>query len=112
MLNNLFSKLRGDSVRDLNLAPLTNRRKFMRNFGLGAAGVAVAAASTRLMTSPAEAADVDIAVLQFALNLEYLEAEFYLRAATGAGIDASNAGPNQEPVKGGRKVNFTSPQIA
>lgn len=47
--------------------------------------------------------------LQLALNLEYLEAEFYLQAAYGFGVEALNSsltggGP---PSVGGRKANLS-----
>ncbi|AXC13458.1 Dessication-associated protein [Acidisarcina polymorpha] len=61
----------------------------------------------------AENADIDGAILNFALNLEYLEAEFYTVAVTGkriADIGISGTGTGSYgPTTGGNKVNFTIP---
>jgi hypothetical protein len=85
-----------------------SRRGFMRGVGVAAAG---AAAATTL-GGPAQSANLDVAILQFALNLEYLEAEFYSRAANGYGLGTPNTGNATSMVTGGRQVNFQSPLVA
>ena len=50
----------------------------------------------------------DTDYLNFALNLEYLEASFYLIAATGSGLSAGDMGSGAGTVTGGAQVPFTS----
>jgi len=50
-------------------------------------------------------------VLNFALNLEYLEAEFYSVAVTGATLSSTVTG-GTSTATGGAKVAFTDPRIA
>ncbi len=92
-----------------------DRRDMLRGTGAGALALG-ALAATGLATSvtPASAQAVDdVAILNFALNLEYLEAEFYIRAVTGQGLAASDRTGVGTPgtVTGGRAVPFATPAI-
>jgi hypothetical protein len=88
------------------------RRDFLRRLGLGAAGAAAFGATGVSTTSAlAQQANLDVAILEFALNLEYLEAEFYVRAAEGHGLSPALLGANPGPVTGGQLVPFAMPLV-
>src|SRR5665213_457810 len=80
-----------------------------RTFMAGAGTVAVAAlitgcADDGTATIPPVSSVTDVDILNFALNLEYLEAEFYLRAATGSGLSSTDALSGAGTVTGGAAV--------
>ena len=99
-----------------------NRRSLMGRFGATAATVmAVGAAVTSgaaLTSLPAEAQGItDADILNFALNLEYVEAQYYIKAFLGRGLDPAdtkdpNGVGNAGFVLGGSAVPFTTASIA
>ena len=93
------------------LAESPNRRSLLRTIGMaGAAMGAAAAVGGRLQADPAMPSVVD--VLQFALNLEYLEAEFYTVATMGMNIEQMGIGVDgvgmPGPTTGGSMVSFAN----
>lgn len=106
-----------DSLKDF-ITTRRSRRRFLTQTGLAGLG-ALTLSQLSGFNSVAEAAQgenqsiSDVNILNFALNLEYLEAEYYLRAAFNRGLDDSDItgiGP-LGPVIGGRMVDFESDVI-
>ena len=98
-----------------------DRRRFLRSASAAGLGVVGASLLTGVTSAGAsekakdEANSIsDSAVLNFALNLEYLEAEFYQHAAFGTGLTGHMTGGKGKHggVTGGRAVSFTTPAIA
>jgi hypothetical protein len=91
---------------------ILTRRHSLQSLALVGAGFAAARLERHMhayAASPENIKDEDI--FQFALNLEYMETEYYLRATTGEGIERADAGSDPGKVTGGRKVPFESKAI-
>jgi hypothetical protein len=106
----------------------TTRRQALRGISLGALGLASLGGLARTAfadpsedssnkSHPLHLSKKDIDTLNFALNLEYLEAEYYSYATTGASITAQGVGvdglgtPGDVIVKANAQVPFATPAI-
>ncbi len=96
-----------------------NRRSFLKTIGAATAGVT--ALSMAGLTPAQGQTTTEVEVLKFALNLEYLESEFYTYALFGQGIELFGIGVTGEAngsnptggmvTSGGKKVSFTNNQV-
>jgi len=102
-------------VLDRRVERRNERREFFRAaFGAAAVvGGGISALSFGSMAT-AQSAPTDADVLNFALNLEYLEAQFYNYAVFGTGLPSAQltGTGTQGAAIGGRKVTFTDPVVA
>lgn len=85
------------------------RRQIIKGLGAGVAGLAGLGLLPRIAQA-AGGSGLDVAIGQFALNLEYLEAQFYTYAVTGQGIEAQGVATDGSGTKGGVTIK-SNPQV-
>jgi hypothetical protein len=98
-----------------------SRRTFLAGAGTAAATSLLAGCgdstspttTTTTPVTPVTPAITDADILTFALNLEYLEAEYYLYASTGSGLSAADAGTGAGTtiVPAATRIAFATPYI-
>ena len=91
-------------------APLT-RRSALKTIGALGVAATVPGCATVAATAANALGISDPDIFNFALNLESLETEYYLRGTSGQGMPAADAGPNPGTVTGGRMVPWQNADL-
>jgi hypothetical protein len=114
----VFGKRYVSQLIDRSAENPDDRRRFLRGAslaGLGVVGAGLLAGveATSASASTDSVAISDSAILNFALNLEYLEAEFYSYAVYGWGLPSKLVSGKGQlgPVQGGHEVPFKSSSL-
>ncbi len=111
----MFGKKTVVDMINRSSATETDRRNFLKATGLAGAGVVGGAAllGSGAGTAHADGVINDESILNFALNLEYLEAQFYHYAVYGTGLSSSitDGRGNIGRVTGGAQVPFASASV-
>ena len=115
---NGFNQAAGTEPVSRHAQDAVDRRRFLRITalaGLGVAGVGAVGATAGTAFAGADAARQgpgDVALLTFLLNVQYLVAEFFLRATFGQGLDDDLVGGAGRVgrITAGRAVAFTAPR--
>ena len=116
-MSNLVEEVQTNAAMQPATSGVLNRRRFLQAAGVtvgaaGAVGLSGCGAVFGVDPSTGPAPSIED-VLNFALNLEYLEANFYSFITTGSAIPSSLMGANPGAITGGSgPVNFTDPNVA
>lgn len=94
-------------VRNLSVT----RRSALMSFGAFGLTAAVRPAAAAAQQAAPTGTPTDFDIFNFALNLESLETEYYLRGTTGKGMHAADAGTSPGPVTGGRMVPWKNDDL-
>src|SRR5688500_14006391 len=92
-------------------APQLTRRAALKTMGALGAAATIPGCATVAATAASALGITDPDIFNFALNLESLETEYYLRGTTGQGMSNADAGPNPGTVTGGRMVPWQNADL-